>query len=293
MSSAIGRSGRHIVFLLSLLAGALSAQPVPQPLKLLPSTWKEYQYAAAKDDSAYTRWLIGYLRATYPSSQRLQAKSMVTTHTLSQVLTHYALLSGRLCDKVGDRFVFTFSRWDEKPASRVEVFQENQPRLVSSTWPVRINLVLLEFPLAPAAVPLNRPLSQVRSKLERLFYNGRLREDIASIKAQELGPDAEIYVIETSDPFEQVYNHFRSRSGRRIYVVQGRQGELATRDFELDVTRVLRDNKDGSELILRVDENPTVMDSQGNSRQFLDRVFIQYIFWHKPDMTLPDSLGGM
>ncbi len=288
----MSRSGRRVVLLLVLLATILLAQPVPQPLKLLPSTWKEYQYAAAMDDSAYTRWLIGHLRRAYPSSQRLQAKSMVTTHSLSQVLTHYALLSGRLCDKEGDRFVFAFSRWDEKPASRVEVFQENLPRLAASSWPVRINLVLMEFPLAPAAVELNRPMSQVRSRLERLFYNGRLREDIASIKAEELGPDAEIYVIETTDPFEQVYNHFRSRSGRRIYVVQGRQGELSTRDFELDVTRVLRNTAKDGELILRVDENPTVIDSQGNSRQFLDRVFIQYIFWHKPNTTLPDSLSA-
>jgi hypothetical protein len=292
MSNSAGRINGKTYILLLCLSGWLYSQPATQPLKFLPSTWKQYHYGPATEDSTYTRWLLEEFRKMYPQSQRVQIKSMVTQHTLSQVLTHYALLSGRLCDKIGDRFVFTFSRWDEKPASRIEVFQETLPRLQPSAWPVRINLILLEFPLAPAAVQLNRSMSQVRNRLERLFYNGRLREDIAAIKTQELGAEAEVFVIETADNIEQVYSHFRSRSGRRIYVVQGRQGELPTRDFELDGTRVLRNNKEGQELIIRVDENPTVVDSQGNNRQFLDRVFIQYIFWHKTNTTLPDSLGG-
>jgi hypothetical protein len=283
--------GLTIILLLGL-SGWLFGQTDAKPVKFLPSTWRQYQYSAASDDSTYTRWLTEQLKKRYLTSQRVQIKSMVTTHSLSQVLTHYALLSGRLCDKLGDRFVFTFSRWEEEPASRIEVFQEALPRLQPSAWPVRINLILLEFPLAPGAVPLNRSMSQVRSRLEKLYYNGRLREDIASIKAQELGPEAEVYVIETTDHFEMVYSHFRSRSGRRIYVVQGRQGDMPARDFELDATRALRNNKDGHDLIIRVDENPNIVDSQGNSRQFLDRVFIQYIFWHKPITTLPDSLGG-
>jgi hypothetical protein len=292
MTGVTARPYRRVFILLLGLFGWLGGQTDTKPLKFLPSTWRQYVYAAAREDSSYTRWLTGEFRKMYPQSQRVQIKSLVTSHSLSQVLTHYALLSGGLCDKMGDRFVFMFSRWDEKPASRIEVFQETLPRLQPSAWPVRINLILLEFPLAPAAVQLNRSTSQVRNRLERLYYNGRLREDIASIKAQELGPEADVYVIETTDNFEMVYNHFRSRSGRRIYVVQGRQGDMPARDFELDGTRVLRNNLDGHELIIRVDENPTIVDSQGSSRQFLDRVFIQYIFWHKSTTEPPDSLGS-
>jgi hypothetical protein len=280
----------RFMILLFFYTMVVSGQPKPF-VKFNPSTLEQYYYPGATFDADHTEWLTGYLRQYYPNIHIVQVISMMTTAPLNAVVAHYAILSGRLCCKEGERFVYVFSHRNEKPTSRVEIYQNPVPRLRRECWPVRVNIIYLEFPLTAPSNVLNRPLLKIRQNLESLYFEGKLREDIAAIKMSELGPDAEVIVIETDDPFEKVYSFFRSRSRRRIYIIQARSETGYMRDFEFDASHIISGRKKDKVLIIRVDENPTITDSQGSAQIFNGHIFIQYIFWPHKKSLIPDSLN--
>jgi hypothetical protein len=277
--------------LLFILAVSAFGQQKPF-IKFNASTLEQYSYPGASMDAGHTSWLSEYLLRYYPNIQTVRVVSMITTAPINTVVAYYAILSGRLCYKEDGRFIYAFSHRNEKPTSRVEIYQYAVPRLRQECWPVRINIIYLEFPLTVSDKILNRSFLKIQQSLERLSYEGKPREDIAAIKTSELGPEAEVIVIETRDSFDKVYSFFRSRSGRRIRIVQARSETGFMRDFEFDASNILSGRHKNMDLIIRVDENPTITDSQGSAQIFHDRIFIQYIFWPHKQTASSDLLDN-
>ena len=127
-------------------------------------------------------------------------------------------------------------------------------------------------------VPVSSEMLEQR--VGRFFYAGILKEDVALLDMEEYGSDAEVFVVETFDDFEDVYQFFRRRYGP-FRVRPARDGDLLTRDFEIDISRALSEEDSDKLLYLYVEENPLVVDRNGNSQVYRNKVFIRYVFWKK------------
>jgi len=237
-----------------------------------------FTYPNAQMDQATAQALAEKLRQTYPQALDIHCRSMITLDPVLTVVSHYAISTGRRYRMEGDRFVFPFKTRDGEATDRIEIFSQPQPRMDASLWGTRIQLVVIEFPLMPGDASLLRSADDLKKLAGRLLYDGQLREDVAALRLDELGKDAQVLIIDTQDPFETVYQFFRRRHGR-LRLIPARSGDLMTRDFEFDATRTVGLQKLDKVLYIRVQENPVVTDQEGNSKTLLDHTLIQYTFW--------------
>lgn len=243
------------------------------------STFNDFKYPNGTLDKKYTQILKDRSRYTFPKARVLKVVSYVTQDNPRKVVSYYSQLSGQRFEKQGDLLTYIFSKVNKLPASRIEIYPIPNIRIQKPFWPTRVNLYIISYPVS-LSLPqgLNRSIEDLRKRAGRFTYNGIMREDVAKLANEELGPDAEVYVLSTTDSFEKVYSFFR-RKFRSLYVRAARDGNISVRDFEFDATRAVGLNRKEMELYIRVEENPMVTDAKGNSQIYLGHVFIKYKFW--------------
>ncbi len=269
-----------LLWLLMFLALTPNSTFAIEKLFFKESTFTKFIYPDGVYSEQYTELIRTRMQKAFPRATLLKVASYITRDNSRTVVNYYAQLSGQRFFKQGDRFFYVFSEINGQPASRIEIQPIPVAKMQPSMWPTRIDLVIVSYPIKVANTKeLNRSIDDLRKKVGKLCYtNGVLREDVAQIEMEDLGPTAEVWVVATRDPFNKVYTFFRRRYGRIGYL-PARDGEIYTRDFEIDATRAVGLNRKEQELHIRVEENPMVTDNAGNSQVYMGYTFIQYTFW--------------
>jgi len=253
---------------------------------LSPENFSQFLYPGAKPDPVAIKFLDQKILTDFPHAKPLKLTSLVTDIAWQKVVAYYTILTGIPFRQVGSHFFFTFTYRNGIPVDYIEVCPIEILRSSTDFWPARINLVLLSFPLQGVAHPPQPASTTFRPLIGRLWYPGTVRDDLATLKMDELGSDAQVVVMVTDDAFEKVYSFFRRNYGR-IYIVNGRRGDIMERDFEFDASNALATRKKGKELHVRVDENPMLVDREGNSEYLQGKCLIQYILWPVEIQALP------
>ena len=254
--------------------------PVNGQIFFRETTFNEFNYPTGILDNDFVEFLSNREKLKFPKARTMRIASYLTEDDPRTVVAYYSRLCGQRFYKTGDRLIYAFSEINQLSASRIEIYPVKNPRLASNFWPTRIDLFLISYPVAVAVSEnLNRTLDDLKAKAGSLTYEGELREDIALLEVEELGPDAEVFVVATDNSFEKVHAFFRRRYGR-VRVIPAIDGNVSMRDFDLDATRAAGLNRKETELYIRVDENPIIIDRSGNSQVYHGYTFIKYIFWH-------------
>ncbi|MBN1481657.1 hypothetical protein EH223_04775 [candidate division KSB1 bacterium] len=253
------------------------------------ATFDEFIYPYGEIDEQFTAIIAEQSAIQFPKARFRKVTSCITLDKPRKVVSHYANLCGKRFQKIGERFTYTFSEINNIPATRIEIYPVEIGRIHHEFWPTRIDLYMIRYPISvDVQLSENRSSEMLEQRVGRFFYEGTLKEDVALLDMEEYGSDAEVFVVETFDDFEDVYQFFRRRYGP-FRVRPARDGDLLTRDFEIDISRALSEEDSDKLLYLYVEENPLVVDRNGNSQVYRNKVFIRYVFWKKDD---EDYLNG-
>jgi len=245
------------------------------------TTFKQFAYPNGIADDEYTAIIIKRANKQFPKARTHIIKSYISNDKPRTIIEYYTKLSGQRFFKEGERFIFVFSQINDKPATRIEIYPVPIARIHREFWPTRIDLYVIRYPIVgEMPAELNRKPEELKARVGRLFYDGELREDVARLDMEQNGPDAEVYVIATRDNFEKVYRFFRRRL-RAFPVHPARDGDMLTRDFDVDISGAGGVDSRGKDVFVSVEENPVVMDGTGNSQLYRGWVFIRYTFWKK------------
>ncbi|MDZ7723364.1 MAG: hypothetical protein U5R06_11315 [candidate division KSB1 bacterium] len=247
------------------------------------NTFDEYAYPGCVKDEQYTRIIEKRSRQQFPNARTLLVASFLTTDRPRQVVSYYSKLSGQRFFKYGNFFTYVFSEIDGKAATRIDVYPVEIAKTYSYFWPTRIDLYIIRYPIrVKFPQGLDQSKEELKQRVGRLYFDGRLRKDIARLDMEEIGPDAEVYVIETDESFYKVTQFFRHRYGR-IEVIQMRDQNMWVRQAEFDASWAIRLEADEIQLVIRIEENPLVIDRHGNTQLYKGKVFIKYIFWKQEE----------
>ena len=257
--------------------------PAGAQLAFKEVNFDSFQYPGAIPDRAATLQHRAEMEALFPRASFLRVGVTFTWDNIRQVVTHFTQMSGQRFDETGDRsYRHVFSHINELPASSIEISPVPIARCQDIYWPTRIVVTMIRYPIASEnGVRLQRSLEELEGRISRLCYPGELREDVALVEMEAFGPEAEVYIVATQDPFHRVYRFFRRRVGR-LYVIPAIDGDISTQNFEFDATAAARLNPSEIELYIRVEENPMVTDSDNNSQIYFGYTFIYYTFWRNP-----------
>jgi hypothetical protein len=276
---------RFLFFVLFLAAPVISVLALQRTQVFFnKSTFEQFAYPDAELDEAHTNAIKQQSMVQFKKARERLVKSYVTLDKPRKVVSYYANLCGKRFQKRGERFTYVFSEIDGQPATRIEIYPAAMGKMHREFWPTRIDLYIIRYPLTvDIELEEGRSLERLEERIGRYVYeNGSLKEDIALLYTEELGSDSEVFVIETDDDFQTVYNYFRRRHGG-IRVHTASDGDLLTRDFEVDISRALGPDDQDKELHLFVEENPLIADPTGNALLYNNKVFIRYVFWKKKE----------
>ncbi|MBN1561325.1 hypothetical protein JW998_13815 [candidate division KSB1 bacterium] len=247
----------------------------------LESTFAEFAYPNGELDEQFTRMLEQQSFGQFPKAGLRMVASYITIDKPRRVVSYYSGLCGKRFQKRGERFTYIFSEMGDVPASRIEIYPVVMGRIHHEFWPTRIDIYLIRFPISiDATLPIGRSAENLAQRIGSFYYPGVLREDIALIDMEQFGAKSEVYVIETTDEFDVVYQFFRRQYGG-IAVRPAHDGDMLTRNFEIDISRALGEGDQDKLLYLYVEENPLVTDRTGNSQIYRGKVFMRYVFWQK------------
>jgi hypothetical protein len=247
------------------------------------STFKEFAYPNGELDQQFTQMLKRQSFIQFPKAGFRMVASYVTIDKPRRVVSHYSGLCGKRFQKRGDRFTYVFSEMNDVPATRIEIYPIVMGRIHHEFWPTRIDICLIRFPIMiETTLEEGRSAASLEARIGSFYYPGVLREDVALIDMEEFGSESEVYIIETEDDFETVYQFFHRQHGS-IAVRPARDGNLLTRNFEIDITGALGEEDKDKVLYLYVEENPLVTDRAGNSQVYRGSVFVRYIFWQRSE----------
>lgn len=266
----------------------LSAQQSDEIIRLYlkESTFQAFAYQNGSIDENYTEVLKAKTQQQFSDASAIQVASFITVDNPRTVVYYYAKLCGQRFFKEGERFTYVFSEIDGQAATRVEIYSMEIGRVHREFWPTRINLFVIQKPLFVAGTDnSNRSAEDLKKRIGAFFYDGKLSEAIARLDMEEIGPEAEVYVVDTEDDFETVHLFFRRLYGA-FYVRMAMDGDLFTRDFEIDISHALSGDDLNKDLFVTVEENPAVIDQNGNSHVYRGHVFIKYVFWKKTEEEL-------
>ncbi len=281
----VGSFHLQIVLMLALVLGLWSHGIAKAPF-FNPSTFDQFIYPGARLDSIYSKMLLTRIRDRFPEARAIKVKSLLTGDQPAKVILHYTRMTGQPFNHSGGRYIRSFATKDGYPLSRIDISSVPIPHLSESFWPTRIDLVLTILPIDHedwTCKVLSK--QELKSKAGRLLYDGKVFKDITLNEQVDLGSRARVLVIGTKDPFYNVLLFFRRRIRRRIRVIPAREGDLYVRDFEVDATASAGLDRSREELHIRVEENPLVIDQNGNSQNYLGWVFIKYILWNNKTGT--------
>jgi hypothetical protein len=281
-------AGLFAAALTGIFCQQLSAQDAKEPVRLYlkESTFQAFSYQNGSIDENYTEVLQAKTRQQFPNASTIQVASFITMDRPRTVVYYYANLCGQRFLKEGERFTYVFSEIDGQAATRVEIYSMEIARVHNEFWPTRINLFFIQKPLFVAGADQSkRSAEDLKARIGPFYYDGNLAEDIARLDMEEIGPNAEVYVIDTEDDFESVHLFFRRLYGA-FYVRMAMDGDLLNRDFEIDITHALGAGDLNKDLFVSAEENPIIMDRNGNSQVYRGHVFIKYVFWKKTEEEL-------
>ena len=283
------RFRRFAAALILIVCCRLSAQKSDEPrqLYLKETTFRAFAYPNGNLDQPYTDLLVNYSRRQFPEASEILVESYITADKLRPVVLYYGKLCGQRFSQMGNHFTYIFSEIDGKPAARVEICPMEIGRIHREFWPTRVNLYLIRKPIvAGPDQQLNRSIDDLQKRIGNYCYtNGILHEDVARLEWQEYGADSEVFVIDTKDDFETVHLFFRRLYGA-FFVRMAMDGDLFTRDFEIDISHALGAADMDKDLIVNVEENPIIIDKENNSQFYRGHVFIKYVFWKKSEEEL-------
>jgi hypothetical protein len=261
------------VILLVMLNLAYSQIPFNQ------KTFDDFAYINGVYDDEYSLLLEGRSNYSFPNSEFTKVASYVTRDNSRDVVNYYAQKSGQRFERIGEKFIYIFSKINEAPANRIEIQPIPHLRIPKALWPTRINLYIITYDIKDfLPTGQGRSIEDLRKLAGRLTYDGTMRDDVANLEQVELGADGNCFIIETKDSWEMVYQFFRRRYGR-LDVRPARDGDVWVRNFEFDGTNRAGLDREKLELFIRVDENPIIRDQHGNAQVFSGSTFIKYTFW--------------
>jgi len=271
---------RNIInFILILLVILFYNFPADGQIFFRETTFNEFNYPNGILDNDFVEFLSNRERVKFPKARTMRLVSYLTEDDPRTVVAYYSRLCGQRFYKIGDRLIYAFSEINKLSASRIEIYPVKIPRVSSNYWPTRIDLFLISYPVAVRiSENLNRTIDDLRAKAGALTYDGVLREDIALLETEELGPEAEVFIVATDNSFEKVHAFFRRKYGR-VRVIPAIDCDVSMRDFDIDATRAAGLNRKEMELYIRVEENPIIIDRSGNSQIYHGYTFIKYVFW--------------
>ena len=247
------------------------------------NTFEEYAYPNSIQDEHYTRIIEERSRQQFPNARTLRVASFLTKDRPREVVSYYSQLSGQRFFKYGNFFTYVFSEIDGKAATRIDVYPVEIAKTYSHFWPTRVDLYIIRYPIRVRFPQgLDQSIEELNKRVGRLYFDGELRKDIARLDMEEIGPDANVYVIETDESFYKVTQFFRNRYGR-FEVIQMRDQDMWVRQAEFDASWAVKLLPDEIQLIVRIEENPLVIDRHGNSQLYKGKVFIKYIFWKQEE----------
>ncbi|RPI01062.1 MAG: hypothetical protein EHM72_07465 [Calditrichaeota bacterium] len=290
MASAI--TAAILLFCHGATAEAQEQQKEIPKLFLKETTFNQFAYPEGQIDEAYTQLITAQAKALFANAKTMLVESYITADKPRKVVYYYSNLCGQRFIQEGDRFTYVFSQINGKPATRIEIYPMKIARIHREFWPTRINLYLVHNPLS-VAIPenLNRSVVELKKRTGSYLYPGNMREDIARLDMEEMGKEAEIYIIDTEDDFESVHLFFRRLYGA-FRVRMAMDGDLFTRDFEIDVSHSLTPEDWDKDLFVMVEENPIIAERNGNTQIYRGHVFIKYIFWKKDPEELNKPRGS-
>ena len=269
------------IAVLFFFSNASKTNALQRQIYFKETTFDQFGYPNGFVDDEYTAVIRDRANKQFPNAKTHMVKSYISNDTPRTIIEYYTQLSGQRFRKESDHFIFVFSQINDQPATRIEIYPLQIGRIHREFWPTRIDLYVIRYPIV-GEIPetLNHSKEDLKSRLGRFYYDGVTREDIARLDMVGLGPEAEVFVIATQDEFERVYRFFRRRY-RSFPVRPARDGDLLTRDFEIDITAYMGPLAQQKDVHVFVEENPVVVDRNGNSQLYRNWVFIRYVFWEK------------
>jgi len=271
---------KSILFTGIILIIVLSGAPVNGQIFFRESTFDQFVYQNGVLDQDFVAFLTEQEKLKFPKARTMRIMSFISEDDPRTVVAFYSFLCGQRFYKTGDRYVYVFSEINKQSASRIEIYSVKIPRMANRFWPTRIDIYLISYPVSvQLSDSLNRTMADLKALAGDLtFEEGVLREDIALLEAEEMGPSAQVFVVATDNSFEKVHAFFRRKYGG-FRVIPAIDGDISMRDFDIDATRAAGLNRKDMELYIRVEENPVIIDRSGNSQVYHGFVFIKYMFW--------------
>lgn len=271
---------KRVLLVTILLLIVFPGNPAQGQIFFRESTFNQFVYQNGKLDQDFVTFLTEQEKQKFPRARTMRIMSFLSKDDSRTVVAFYSFLCGQRFYKTGDRYVYVFSEINKQPASRIEIYSVKIPRVSRQFWPTRINIYLISYPVSmQVSDSLNRTMDDLKTLAGGLTYEeGVLREDIALLEVEELGPNAQVFVVATDNSFEKVHAFFRRKYGG-FRVIPAIDGDISMRDFDIDATRAAGLNRKDMELFIRVEENPVIIDRSGNSQVYHGFVFIKYIFW--------------
>ena len=268
-----------IVILVS--SSATSVLALQRQIYFKETTFEQFGYPNGFVDEEHSAIIREQTNRQFPNARTHIIQSYISNDKPRSIIEYYTMLSGQRFFKEGDHFVFVFSQINDQPATRIEIYPLPIARIHREFWPTRIDLYVIRYPIA-GDIPeeLDRTDEDLKKRVGRFYYEGLHREDIARLDMEEAGPEAEVFVIATEDEFERVYRFFRRRF-RSFPVRPAQDGDMLTRDFEIDISSYVASENEDKDVFVMVEENPVVIDRTGNSQLYSGWVFIRYVFWPK------------
>ncbi|MDZ7372059.1 MAG: hypothetical protein ONB12_12940 [candidate division KSB1 bacterium] len=223
------------------------------------------------------------------SNAKVTVISRLTADPFARVVQHYRALCNAPSAEKDGYCRFEFSRINDQPASRIEIFSDNIAKIADDLRPTRINLFFVQD--SSASADPNKDMEIFRMLNRRLgvycYPNAIPAEKYAERERKAYDADTEVYVLDTTDDFEKVHVHFRRLAGP-FYVRMSMDGNVLMRDFEIDISRALSPEEFDKKAVLMVEENPLVPNPRGALRPLRGHVFLIYYIWKRSPEELKE-----
>ncbi|MDZ7317315.1 MAG: hypothetical protein ONA69_08910 [candidate division KSB1 bacterium] len=279
---------RNRRLLWAILFQCLLTAPVNADAAFIVENMGSFVYPGSRGDEEAGLRLTEAEKNKFPNA-KVTVVSRLTADPFARVVQHYRALCNAPSMEKNRYCRFEFSRINDQPASRIEIFSENITKLADDLRPTRINLFFVQD--ASASADPNKEMEIFRMLKRRLgvycYPNAIPVEKYAERERKTYDADTEVYVLDTTDDFDKVHQHFRRLAGP-FYVRMSMDGNIWMRDFEIDISRALSLEEFDKKVVLMVEENPLVPNARGALRPLRGHVFLIYYIWKRSPEELKE-----
>lgn len=279
---------RHRCLLHAVLFLCLWTAPIHADAAFTVENMGRFVYPGSRGDEEAGLRLTEAEKSKFPNA-KVTVVSRLTSDPFARVVQHYRAICNTPSMEKNAYCRFEFSRINDQPASRIEIFTDNIAKLADDLRPTRINLIFVQS--TTSSDDPNKEMEILRMLKRRLgvycYPNAIPVEKYAERERKAYDADTEVYVLDTTDDFEKVHLHFRRLAGP-FYVRMSMDGNVLMRDFEIDISRALSPEEFDKKVVLMVEENPMVPNARGALRPLRGHVFLIYYIWKRSPEELKE-----